>query len=118
MNFDNLQPEADVVIWLYNPGNSFILDFSRPIDQELMSEIKALEVQPFCSWLNDFSDQSFHIGVYQGWSHLQVAEVLASELVQKHHLKVKRRVYYLGSGHYTDYESFQEVMLKKKSKIS
>ena len=83
MNFDNLRPNLDVVIYL-SETKKLNIQFTRSINTEIESEIKGLG-QPFCSFFYFYPNENkIVITLNDGWSPLEVAKELARELSKKH----------------------------------
>ena len=110
MNFDNLQPKLAAVISV--AAKNLNVQFARPMDTEIKSEMEDLKKQPFCSFFYLFpSKNKITITINDCWDPLEVAETLALELTNKHNLKVQRKVYHRRDDFYSDHESFQEVQI-------
>jgi len=91
VDFDSIQPVSSVTVTTSRSNDLVKVEFARVLDQDVMTDMKGLKLQPFVSFLFLFSSQkTFDITVDSNYHLGTVAEAIA-QMLEGHGLNVKRR---------------------------
>jgi len=91
VNFDSIQPVSSVTVTTSRNNDLVKVEFARVLDQDVMTDMQGLKLQPFVSFFFLFSSQkTFDITVGSNYHLGTVAEAIA-QILEGHGLDVKRR---------------------------